>query len=1288
MKTQQNYPIHKGMFRLSTLIADTTQQIHNQKSITDNGNPLRVSGRACAATLSAPTRLRAPHGMVSVVVMMLVLIASTLTAQYGQVEPVITRCGSPRFLVSQGEANAFGLRSTNVTVNVVGVIADVNVRQVYVNNGATPVEATYIFPASTRAAVYGLTMTIGPRIVKAVIKEKQAARAEYTAAIQQGRTATLLDQIKPNVFQMQVGNIPAHDSVVVDMHYTEALELREGEYEFVYPGVVGPRYVSGVPSSEYDKVLNSSDLPKEVPGTFNIVTNISAGVPVAEVTSPSHSVKTSTLDGVSRALLSTPKKNSITSVSMAHNDVQNRDYVLRYRLTGRAIESGLLLYKGEKENFFMLMVQPPKNVEIPNIVPREFVFIVDVSGSMQGEPTRIASEMMNNLFKTLRPTDKFNIMMFSGGNMVFSPNSVEATPDNVKRAYGFLHSGYGGGGTELLPALKVALAMKAEPGYARSFIALTDGYVTVEREAFDLVRNNLNNANFYAFGIGTSVNRWLMEGLARAGNAESFIVTNLSEAPAMAEKFRQYIEAPVLTGVKVDWGNMNVYDVDPGTIPSATSKRPIVVYGKWKGDATGTLRLTGNAADGAYTFDVNIAAQPQLPEHAALKYLWARNRIKFIEDGMVGNWGYERAAQPDEQQLITSIGLNYNLLTKYTSFIAVDSTTPVKNDITKKKEDEKKQQNTNLLDSLKIGKLGGVVSDTTTNSNWNNYKPKVRKSLKDAVVREVEQPEPSKATINNSVGNTNTYQTSNTAANTYLWSVTGGAIASGQGTSQPKVKSKAIGAAAKPAPQQVTVTAQKENVDAKEVGKIKSVSAEPLATTRESAVSIATTQAGVQASGGGLVVRGSRNSDNKYLVDGHDVTDVVTGTLGTPASSAGANYTPTSSTFATEDVQVVTGNANAQYGNAVGGVVNTVMKTGKANNSSEARDAKGTTPTDSRNQTTTKVDEKHNPSKESLEQANSNAAPTFKSTTTNSIPTEQQPKTQGVTPPPPPTTTAVIPEAKPQTEPVKRPQTAVPQRTVAQSTTQSAPTLTQSVAVSSSANSSDGDEMNPLEPAMAPPRLYVGPVFGYSQSFQTSTFDMLNGTTQQVSSTGNGFMAGFSAEFLLGDPKSSKSSIIITTLYHSTPATFSTSGTVAAFKANSPDTTSALAEFLAERKVSRLTLGITYKFNLGNTPLVLMAGLNPSLILSNTLETKATLPGTAAWAANSTTTERMVTTGAMANTNKFHLGAQFGLGYEFILKKIFVVPSIWYNLGLTNTTISATNKLSSIDFVLSIRFAL
>ncbi|MBX7154740.1 MAG: VWA domain-containing protein [Bacteriodetes bacterium] len=1247
MKTQQNYPIHKGMFRLSTLIADTTQQIHTQQRITDNGNPLRVSGRACAATLSAPTRLRLPHGMVSVVVMMLILVASTLTAQYGQVEPVIARCGSPRFLVSQGEANAFGLRSTNVTVNVVGVIADVNVRQVYVNNGATPVEATYIFPASTRAAVYGLTMTIGPRIVKAVIKEKQAARAEYTAAIQQGRTATLLDQIKPNVFQMQVGNIPAHDSVVVDMHYTEALELREGEYEFVYPGVVGPRYVSGVPSSEYDKVLNSSDLPKEVPGTFNIVTNISAGVPVAEVTSPSHSVKTTTLDGVSRALLSTPKKNSITSVSMAHNDALNRDYVLRYRLTGRAIESGLLLYKGEKENFFMLMVQPPKNVEIPNIVPREFVFIVDVSGSMQGQPTVIARDMMNNLFKTLRPSDKFNIMMFSGGNMVFSPNSVEATPDNIKRAYGFLTSGYGGGGTELLPALKVALAMKAEPGYARSFIALTDGYVTVEREAFDLVRNNLNNANFYAFGIGTSVNRWLMEGLARAGNAESFIVTNLSEAPAMAEKFRQYIEAPVLTGVKVDWGNMNVYDVDPGTIPSATSKRPIVVYGKWKGDATGTLRLTGNAADGAYTFDVNIAAQPQLPEHAALKYLWARNRIKFIEDGMVGNWGYERAAQPDEQQLITSIGLNYNLLTKYTSFIAVDSTTPVKKPVVKKDTSGKLH-----VACIEPSYLRKYIVDG--------------EDITDEVTEPLGQvPQTPSGTNSPTVGKKQSTSVGN--------------------SSSPKSKP------AKPAPQQVTVTAQKENVDAKEVGKIKSVSAEPLATTRESAVSIATTQAGVQASGGGLVVRGSRNSDNKYLVDGQDLTDVVTGTLGTPASSAGANYTPTSSAFATEDVQVVTGNANAQYGNALGGVVNTVMKTGKANNSSEARDAKGTTPTDSRNQTTTKVDEKHNPSKESLEQANSNAAPTFKSTTTNSIPTEQQPKTQGVTPPPPPTTTAVIPEAKPQTEPAKQPQAVVPQRTVAQSTTQSTPTLTQSVAVTSSGDSDGGggvDGADPLMPCCAPSRLYVGPVFGYSQSFQTTTFDMLNGTTQQVSSTGNGFMAGLSAEYLLGGPKYSTASLIITTLYHSTPATFSTSGTVAAFKANSPDTTSALAQFLAERKVSRLTLGIMYKHNLGNTPLVLMAGLNPSLIISNTLETKATLPSTAAWAANSTTTERMVTTGAMANTNKFHLGAQLGLGYEFILKKIFVVPSIWYNLGLTNTTISATNKLSSIDFVLSIRFAL
>lgn len=588
--------------------------------------------------------------------------------------------GSPRFLVKQGDDNAFHLRSTTVQANVVGVIADVLVRQVYENKGKSPVEATYIFPASTRAAVYGMSMTVGNRRIKAVIKEKEQARAEYTAAIRQGKAASLLEQLKPNIFQMNVGNILGGDSVVVELRYTEAIVATEGVYEFVYPGVVGPRYVSGVNASEYDAVMSGRDMPKEVPGSFDITTTLSTGVPVKDIQSPSHDIQVQQFDARSNATVAAGSANALARVSLNNNTLtNNRDYILRYRLTGRAIESGLLLSKSNDENYFMLMVQPPRNVEIPNIVPREFVFIVDVSGSMWGFPLDVSRSLMDKLFTTLRPTDKFNILLFSGGSQTLAENSVPATPENIEKARSFMKSNFGGGGTELLPALKRAFAMKTEPSYSRSFVVISDGFVTVEREAFDLVRKSLNKANIYAFGIGPSVNRYIMEGLAHAGKAEAMIVSNAAEAPAMAERFREYIEAPVLSNITVNWGNMQVYDVDPPSIPDATSKRPIVVFGKWKGEASGNLQLSGSAADGAYTFSVDVAAQPLRPEHDALRYLWARNRIAMIEEGATNNSWYGGSSPSEaEQRMITDLGLRYNLLTKYTSFIAVDSVISVK----------------------------------------------------------------------------------------------------------------------------------------------------------------------------------------------------------------------------------------------------------------------------------------------------------------------------------------------------------------------------------------------------------------------------------------------------------------------------------------------------------------------------------------------------------------------------------------------------------------------------------
>ena len=195
----------------------------------------------------------------------------------------------------------------------------------------------------------------------------------------------------------------------------------------------------------------------------------------------------------------------------------------------------------------------------------------------------------------------------------------------------------------------------------------TDGYVNVEEEAFDLIRNNLDNANMFAFGIGSSVNRHLIEGMAHVGLGEPFVITKPEEAPAKAEAFRKLIESPVLTRVKVDFGRFDVYDVEPASIPDVLADRPVIVFGKWRGKPEGTITLSGLTGEKPYSDEIRVTSVKPERSNAALPYLWARQRIMLLSD-------YNLLRQSDARiAAVTNLGLTYNLLTAYTSFIAVDS---------------------------------------------------------------------------------------------------------------------------------------------------------------------------------------------------------------------------------------------------------------------------------------------------------------------------------------------------------------------------------------------------------------------------------------------------------------------------------------------------------------------------------------------------------------------------------------------------------------------------------------
>jgi Uncharacterized protein containing a von Willebrand factor type A (vWA) domain len=581
---------------------------------------------------------------------------------------------SPYFHVRSLDAthDALPLKSTRVEAVVAGVIADVTVTQTYANEGTVPLEALYVFPGSTRAAVHGLTMTVGERRIRAKIRQKEEARATYEAAKSAGQTASLLEQHRPDVFSMAVANILPGDTVEVELRYTELLSPADGVYEFVYPGVVGPRYPnrpaidaleSPRPPASADRWIANPHLQagEPDPASFALTLRLATGLPVREAASHTHEIDIA---------YTSPTEARIT-LDPFERSPSNRDFILRYRLAGEAVQAGLLVSAAPDargDRYFLAMIQPPARPAPAATPPRDYVFIVDVSGSMHGFPLDTAKHLFRRLLPVLRPTDTFNVLLFSGGSATLSASPLPATPTNLAKALAFLGGRHGGGGTELLPALRHALSIpRPHENTSRIISVITDGYVAVESEAFALIRQNLGRGNVFAFGVGSGVNRHLIESLARAGQGEPFIVTDTVFAETEASRFADMIASPVLTGVSAHFDDVAVRDVEPASLPDVFAQRPVVLFGKWDGDRAGRLRLSGRSGGAGRPFVSELPfAQATTVPAETLSRLWARTRVAALSDELA------LRKTPELVSAITTLGLEHELLTAYTSFVAVD----------------------------------------------------------------------------------------------------------------------------------------------------------------------------------------------------------------------------------------------------------------------------------------------------------------------------------------------------------------------------------------------------------------------------------------------------------------------------------------------------------------------------------------------------------------------------------------------------------------------------------------
>jgi len=321
--------------------------------------------------------------------------------------------------------------------------------------------------------------------------------------------------------------------------------------------------------------------------------------------------------------------------------------------------------------YFLLTVQPPARVEPAMTPPRDYLFVMDVSGSMEGFPLNVSKALLREMLLNLREQDTFNVLLFSGGNRVLFDAPAAATPENIAATLALFDAGnFGAGGTELLPALQRALAMpRAQNGASRSIIVMTDGYVDVEAEAYALVRENIGRANLFAFGIGKAVNRELIERLARAGRTEPVVVDNEKRAAAAAGELRKMIESPVLASVRVEFNGGGVINA-----PDVLAQRPMVMAGKWPAEidpAAQVIRISGQTGAGPWSAEINASDGVTLEGQGqgTLALLWAREELNELEDLHALRVDAEK-----QKAAIVDLGLKYNLLTPFTSFVAVDLT--------------------------------------------------------------------------------------------------------------------------------------------------------------------------------------------------------------------------------------------------------------------------------------------------------------------------------------------------------------------------------------------------------------------------------------------------------------------------------------------------------------------------------------------------------------------------------------------------------------------------------------
>jgi Ca-activated chloride channel family protein len=595
-----------------------------------------------------------------------------------------------------GTRITFPTLRTEITGDLQGDIATITVRQVFENPTQTPLNARYLFPLNMDAAVHAMTMKVGNEVVTAVIKKRGEARETFETAKQEGKAAALLEQQRPNMFTKEIANLMPGLPVTVTLEYSQVIPRVDGAYELRVPLVVGPRYVpapepallaevdfdpqpvddeapasatAGKPGEwsfdalpAYPEVAGLTIPPLIDKDRVSLDFTLTSGVPIGSITSATH------------ALDVAGGENKKAIALTGGTTIDNRDFVLRYSLAGAAPQAGVLTHRDAEGGTFSILIEPPEAPREGDIAAREMVFVLDTSGSMSGRPIEASKTFMRHALKTLRPADYFRIIQFSNRASEFSSGPVPATPENLAAGERFVAELRASGGTEVLRGLDAAYARPTPPNLLRIVVFLSDGYVSNEDGILRKVAGDVGKGRLYAFGIGSSVNRYLIVEMARQGRGLSRVIDPTADGQAEAIAFAGSLRSPVLTDIEFDWGTLAPDGVTPALIPDLFEGDSIRVQGLFKGGAERTVQVRGRVNGHPVSMPLLIpATEDGSPEGKAIPLIWARSRIadnmrEMMVPPQLRQTGMDDAAI---EKAVTELGLTHSLVTQWTSFVAV-----------------------------------------------------------------------------------------------------------------------------------------------------------------------------------------------------------------------------------------------------------------------------------------------------------------------------------------------------------------------------------------------------------------------------------------------------------------------------------------------------------------------------------------------------------------------------------------------------------------------------------------